>query len=162
MELVDIGPLAKQLAKLYTDQSPERRILAEGSVGSAEVMADPELLRMALSQLVENACKYSALGSTVTIETVREAGFITARVSNNGSTIPSSERYRIFERFYRGSAASNTTSGTGLGLYIARKIALAHGGALALEPGDPAGDSVTFCLKIPMAKEVRTNVLAAK
>ena len=100
---------------------------------SVDAVADPELLRLTLNQLIENACKYSQPGSTVTIETERQEDFIALKVSNNGSSIPFNERRRIFERFYRGAEAKRSTSGSGLGLYVARKIALAHGGELDLE-----------------------------
>jgi len=162
MDLIELGPLAKQIAEQYTERSPERRILVRNSGALSEILADPELLRIALSQLVENACKYSAPRSTVTVESHREGDFIVASVSNTGSAIPSTERYKVFDRFFRGATARNSTAGTGLGLYIARKIALAHGGDLELETPDPAGDKVTFCLKIPVAKEAPTHVLTAK
>jgi signal transduction histidine kinase len=64
------------------------------------------------------------------------------RVSNTGSSISSVERHQVFDRFYRGTQARNLASGSGLGLYVARKIALAHGGRLELE--DPkAADGTT-------------------
>jgi len=159
LESVNIGSLAVQIADIYRENSSEREILVADQRPASNVMADPELLRIALSQLVENACKYSATGSTITLETGRQGEYIAARVSNTGSAIPYGERYRIFDRFFRGATNRDSTSGAGLGLYIARKIALAHGGALDLETPDPASDRVTFCLKIPVSKEVSAHVL---
>jgi signal transduction histidine kinase len=72
-------------------------------------------------------------------------------VTNDGSSIPASEQNRIFERFYRGVDARRFTFGTGLGLYVSRKIALAHGGRLDLESNFPA-NGVTFCLGPPGSK----------
>jgi two-component system, OmpR family, sensor histidine kinase KdpD len=153
MELIDLTSLIAHIATQYSARSPDRRIVLTNPQEAVDVLADPELLRLTLNQLIENACKYSQPGSTVTIEIERQDDFIAVKVSNNGSSIPLDERSRIFDRFYRGAEAKRSTSGSGLGLYIARKIALAHGGALDLETEQPSNDGVTFCLKIPCVKE---------
>jgi two-component system sensor histidine kinase KdpD len=160
LEVIDLESLAAQLASQYLERSPDRRILLQNPYDRLEVLADPQLLRIALSQLVENACKYSVPGSDVTIGLDRQGDSIAVKISNTGSSIPYNERTRIFERFYRGSDASRSTSGSGLGLYVARKIAIAHGGALELEVEDRA--KVTFSLKIPIGKEAANRVVAAK
>jgi two-component system sensor histidine kinase KdpD len=154
MEAIDITPLVHRIAAQYSGRSRDRRIVLANARERIEVLADPELLRLPVSQLIENACKYSPAGSTVTIEIARQDGFVAVRVSNSGSSIPVGERHRIFERFYRGAEASRSTSGSGLGLYVARRIAVAHSGALDLESAD---DGVTFCLKIPATKDERTG-----
>jgi two-component system, OmpR family, sensor histidine kinase KdpD len=114
-----------------------------------EVLADPDLLRLALSQLLENACKYSQPGSAVTIELEKHAIYIAIRVSNNGSSISAPDKLRIFERFYRGGDVNHLAPGSGLGLYVARKIATAHGGRLDLESQAGQDGEVTFRLTIP-------------
>ena len=162
LEVIDLEYLAAQLASQYLERSPDRRILLKNPYDRVEVPADPQLLRIALSQLVENACKYSVPGSDVTIAIDRQGDSVAVKVSNTGSSIPYSERTRIFERFYRGSDASRTTSGSGLGLYVARKIAIAHGGALELEVEERATAKVTFSLRIPVGKEAANRVVAAK
>jgi two-component system sensor histidine kinase KdpD len=162
LEVIDLESLAAQLTSQYLERSPDRRILLQNPYDRVEVLADPQLLRIALSQLVENACKYSVPGSDVTIGIDPQGDSVAVKVSNTGSSIPYSERTRIFERFYRGSDATRTTSGSGLGLYVARKIAIAHGGALELEVDDRATDKVTFSLKIPIRKEAANRVVAAK
>lgn len=162
VELIDLESLITQIAAQYSERSPDRRILIENPHGRVEVLADPQMLRLALSQLVENACKYSVPGSTVTIAIGRQDDSVAVKVSNTGSSIPYSERTRIFERFYRGADASRTVSGSGLGLHVARKIAIAHGGALDLEIRDRQSDEVTFCLRIPLNKEATNRVVAAK
>ena len=161
MEVIDLEYLAAQLASQYLERSPDRRILLQNPYDRVEVLADPQLLRIALSQLVENACKYSAPGSDVTIAIDRQGDSVAVKVSNTGSSIPYNERTRIFERFYRGADTSRTTSGSGLGLYVARKIAIAHGGALELEVEDRASNKVTFSLRIPVGKEAANRVGSA-
>jgi len=161
VEVIDLEYLAAQLASQYLERSPDRRILLQNPYDRVEVLADPQLLRIALSQLVENACKYSAPGSDVTIAIDRQGDSVAVKVSNTGSSIPYNERTRIFERFYRGADTSRTTSGSGLGLYVARKIAIAHGGALELEVEDRASNKVTFSLRIPVGKEAANRVGSA-
>jgi two-component system, OmpR family, sensor histidine kinase KdpD len=98
-------------------------------------MADPELLQLALRQLLDNACKYSVPGSAVTVSIDSQADWVAIRTSNSGSFIRQSERSRIFERFYRGAEARHTAPGSGFGLYVARKIVHAHDGSLKLDTG---------------------------
>jgi two-component system sensor histidine kinase KdpD len=160
MESVDLESLAAQVVAQYSDRSPDRQILLQSKYERLRAIADPQLLRIALSQLVENACKYSVPGSTVTIALKRDADSAVFEVSNTGSSIPHSERSRIFDRFYRGSEANRTTSGSGLGLYVARKIAIAHGGALDLESQNRQTGRITFCLRISAGKEAAKNVAA--
>jgi len=161
LELTDVAELTAHVANQYSARSQDRRIILSNRE-EADVLADPALLRLALNQLIENAFKYSQAGSTIGIEIEYGQDFVTVKVSNNGSSIPFHERGRIFDRFYRGEEARRSTSGSGLGLYVARKIALAHGGALDLEIGDSVHDGVTFSLKIPSAKEESEHVLTAR
>jgi two-component system sensor histidine kinase KdpD len=167
LELTDLGSLVTRIARQYADRSPDRLIVTTANE-TVEVMADSELLRLAIGQLIENACKYSEPGSTITIRMDCQPDAAAIRFSNDGSSIPPHERQLVFERFYRGSDAKRSTSGSGLGLYVARKIANAHGGRLDLESNDGADDRVTFCLKLPAAKaeiEVRdefNHVVAAE
>jgi two-component system sensor histidine kinase KdpD len=107
-----------------------------------------QLLELTVAQLLDNAVKYSRPASAIDVTVRQEEEFITLRVRNEGNSIPNGERDRIFERFYRGASVRNLVSGSGLGLYVARKIAAAHGGSLILINDD--GDSgVIFSLKLP-------------
>jgi two-component system sensor histidine kinase KdpD len=162
MELTNLTSLIAHIATQFSARSPDRRIAVTNQPEGVDVQADPELLRLTLNQLIENACKYSQPGSTVSIEVERREEFVAVKVSNSGSSIPLDERTRIFERFYRGAEAKRSTSGSGLGLYVARKIALAHGGALDLETEPESNDSVTFCLKIPCVKEEVSHAVTVK
>jgi two-component system, OmpR family, sensor histidine kinase KdpD len=161
VELTDVTELIAHVASQYAARSQDRRIVLAKN-DAVQALADPALLRLVLNQLIENACKYSQAGSTVSIEIQQQTDFVTVRVSNSGSSIPFHERGRIFDRFYRGEEAKRSTSGSGLGLYVARKIALAHGGDLDLEAGGPPGDGVTFCLKIPCGEEESEHALTAR
>lgn len=149
LELTDVADLVAQLADQYSQRS-DRKLSLDKDVASVEVLADVELLRLALRQLLDNACKYSPAGSAIRIAIEKQPQSVAVRVWNSGSLVPPSERARIFERFYRGSEARHLRPGSGLGLYVARKIAQAHGGGLDLEPDVSEGTS--FCLTLPIAQ----------
>lgn len=166
LELTDLASVIGRIVHQFGDRSPDRQIVLEVPVEVLEVVVDVELLRLAVGQLIENACKYSEIGSKVSIKLERQGAFVVIQVSNDGSSIPPHERQHVFERFYRGADARRTTSGSGLGLYVARKIALALGGSLDLQPMETTADGVTFSLKLPCVKnevsDEYNQVVAAK
>jgi len=125
----------------------------------AEIMADPELLGLALTQLIDNACKYSNPDSTVAVELDLTKGYCDVRVSNEGNSIRPEEQERIFDRFFRGSEAEHVAPGTGLGLYVARKIARAHGGLLELDWSHPAAQTTTFQIRLPIVRQEKEQEL---
>jgi len=147
-EAVDLVPLVERTVHRYMAQYPERAVTIASSRTSFEVFVDVQLLELTVAQLLDNAVKYSRPASAIDVTVRQEEEFITLRVRNEGNSIPNGERDRIFERFYRGASVRNLVSGSGLGLYVARKIAAAHGGSLILINDD--GDSgVIFSLKLP-------------
>ncbi len=151
MEVTDAGAVARDIVDQYKHLPSDRQISFVQNGEPAEAMADPELLRLALSQLLDNAVKYSLPDSEIKVEIEARGEMVHARVSNSGSSIAAAEQQRIFERFYRGAEARRFTSGSGLGLYVARKIALAHGGVLDLDI-ERLNEGVTFYLALPRAK----------
>jgi two-component system sensor histidine kinase KdpD len=97
---------------------------------------DVPLIALALEQLVDNAAKYSAVGSPIEIRVSQnesETAIIVQNQSLGGASIRPEERTRIFERFYRGTDAVRGPAGTGLGLSIVKKTAEAHGGRVSVE-----------------------------
>jgi two-component system sensor histidine kinase KdpD len=159
LELTDVAELVRQLTDQYAKRWTDRKISFTKEVRSAEVLADPELLRLAVRQLLDNACKYSQSGSAIKVAIELQNEFLAVRVWNSGSAIALNERNKVFERFYRGTEARQVAPGSGLGLYVARKIAQAHGGNLDLE-SDPARDreGTSFRLTLPIAKDDSDNV----
>jgi two-component system sensor histidine kinase KdpD len=150
LEPSDAAELARRSVRRYSKLWPDRRITFRGEAENAEVRVDPELMNLAISQLLENACKYSRPDARVSIELSAADDAAVIAVWNDGDPIPPEERSRVFERFYRGTDARRIAAGSGLGLYVARKIALAHGGDLALV--DTGGDGVAFRLTLPVSK----------
>ena len=133
------------------------RVPAEGlryaPCGPATVFGDLDEIRAAVTNLIDNAVKYSATKVNVTVETAKQDGrFVILRVRDKGPGIPKSELNRVFRRFYRvpGPLASRI-KGTGLGLYIVRSVAKRHGGRVWAESEGP-GHGSTFALQLPIAK----------
>ena len=121
--------------------------------GPAAVFGDLDEIRAAVTNLIDNAVKYSASKVNVTVETTKLDGrFVILRVRDQGPGIPKSELTRVFRRFYRvpGPLASRI-KGTGLGLYIVRSVAKRHGGRVWAESEGP-GHGSTFALQLPIAK----------
>jgi two-component system phosphate regulon sensor histidine kinase PhoR len=109
---------------------------------------NPQLIEQAISNLLDNAIKYSNPGSRVTVEVGRHDGDLAIRVRDQGCGIPSEHLPRIFERFYCvDKARSRKLGGTGLGLSIVKHIVQAHGGSATVESAVGAG--CTFTLHLP-------------
>lgn len=107
------------------------------------VSADPQMLCVALSQLVENAAKYGSDSTPIAVLGTESAAEIVISVRNSGSYIPPEERPKIFRRFYRSPSSAAHTPGTGIGLFIVKKIVEAHGGRVWVE-SDPEGSTEVF------------------
>ena len=161
MELIDLASVLSDTVDQYTKFSTGHTISVVNECDSSEVNADPELLRLAVSQLLDNACKYSAPESTVTLHIAREGDAIAVRVLSKGNPIPLHERSKIFDRFYRGMDSRHVTSGSGLGLYVARKIALALGGNLDLDSEHGLSEGSAFRLILPVPESERHGVATA-
>jgi two-component system sensor histidine kinase KdpD len=150
LEPSDAAELAQQSVRRYVKLWPDRQISFVGNGTSGEVRVDPELMSLAINQLIENACKYSRADARVVVELSAGENAAAIDVWNDGDPIPPHERRRIFDRFFRGTSAQRAAAGSGLGLYVARKIALAHGGDLSLTDG--RADGVTFRLTLPLKR----------
>ncbi len=100
---------------------------------------DRRLVLMLLAQYLDNASKYADFDTTVTIGAVRSDAEVVFSVHSYGPVIPMADRERIFDRYYRSTASSGHTSGTGIGLSIAKRVALAHGGSVWVSSDEAAG-----------------------
>ena len=121
----------------------------ESSVGDTTLRCDRPRMVSALTNLLENAVKYSERGSTVDVRVLVDGDCVVFEVSDQGIGIPRGDLERIFERFYRvDQARSRDTGGTGLGLSIVRHVAHAHGGDVTVESLE--GQGSTFRLVLPL------------
>ncbi|BAE51440.1 sensor histidine kinase [Paramagnetospirillum magneticum] len=111
--------------------------------------ADPALLRVALSNLIDNALKYSPAASgpvMVSLDLHQSVARIT--VTDHGPGIPADEADRVFEKFYRSPSATGT-KGAGLGLYIVKQIVESHGGTIKVGPAAGGGSEFVIALPLP-------------
>ena len=117
------------------------------------IRADMEEVRAALSNLIDNAVKYSGNDVHVTVETTPVNGnYVAVRVRDLGPGIPKTELKQIFKRFHRVPGTGGVRiPGTGLGLYIVRSVAKRHGGRAWAE-SEGVGRGSTFVLQLPIAR----------
>jgi signal transduction histidine kinase len=120
------------------------------------VTTDEGKVHQILSNLVENALKYSPPGSRITLRVEQGVNGVLAAVQDEGHGIPEDQREQVFERFYQvDSSATRSVGGTGLGLYICRRMADQLGARIWLEASGERGS--TFCLFIPTSPPAATE-----
>jgi two-component system, OmpR family, sensor histidine kinase KdpD len=116
------------------------------------VHGDPVLLQQALVQVLDNAVKYSSPGTRITVAARTQGERLIISVSDEGSGLTFAERTQIWERFSRGERHSATTSGSGLGLWIANAFIAANGGTInAVSAGPELGSTVTIELPVTLS-----------
>lgn len=126
----------------------DRSISCDLAADLGEVRADPLKLTQVLTNLLDNAIKYSGKSAKIQVRGRRIHGEVTISVSDNGPGIPEADLPHIFERFYRvEKGRSRETGGTGLGLSIVKHIIQLHGGRVWVE--SHAGQGTTFTFAVP-------------
>jgi signal transduction histidine kinase len=144
---VKVGAIIEPLLKVFTPVATRRRItiVFDGSL-ELEVRADAQKLRQALDNLVANALKFTPRGGRVIVRVWREADAAVFEIADSGPGVAPAEREGIFDRYRQGSRG-RAAGGAGLGLAIARGIAEAHHGSIAVESGELGG--AAFRIVIP-------------
>ena len=139
----DLMALARDVAAELT--SSGRAEVAVTGPAVLECAVDQLTVRRAIANLVDNAVRHAPPESVVTIGVEASDSLVTVMVTDHGPGIPEPEQAHIFERFWRGPG---DRPGTGLGLPIARQIALAHGGDLTVTSPGPTGNGCVFQLTL--------------
>jgi two-component system sensor histidine kinase KdpD len=129
-----------------------------------DVPVDPVLVDQALSNLIENAIRFSPPAGEVTVSVTPWRSGVQVRVADQGPGIAPEDRDRVFEPFTQlGTSAPDATGGSGLGLAISRAIVLAHGGRIWIEGTPGGGTAVVFELPArgaaPVPQEAGTRVV---
>lgn len=142
-EELDLSGLVRSTVDEYRERYP--RYHWESSVATPiETTGDPLLLQILLSNLLENAVKYSPPGTRIRCSLEEADDHILLAVEDEGPGIPESERKHVWEKFYRiGNEVTRATKGTGLGLYLCKRIADAHQAVIRLGSQKPHGTLVT-------------------
>jgi len=127
-EKVLVAPLIEDVVASLCEQLAGVTVKIAISRDDLSIRCDRSLLVALLTQYVDNAGKYAVAGSTVTIQVAELAAEVIFSVNSIGPVIPPEDFERIFDRYYRSSASSNRTPGTGIGLSVAKRTAQAQGG----------------------------------
>jgi len=135
-------PLAQRGFKLDVTVAPDL----------PDALVDPDAIKQALANLVDNALKYSTERRRLGIGARREGEWVVIEVADEGIGIPAGETERIFEKFYRiGRSETQGTRGSGVGLALVKHIAEAHGGRVSVE--SRPGQGSRFALFLPVAED---------
>lgn len=144
--VIDEALEAFELVRMQSEVEVERDI----PEGLPDIDVDAKAIVDALSNVLQNAARYSAPPRRITVRARLVEGMVEVGVADNGPGVAPSERNKIFEKFYRGTAAKTQgIVGTGLGLAMVRAIVLAHRGSVRVEPNSPNGS--VFILALPLA-----------
>jgi signal transduction histidine kinase len=144
---VDVGELVRETVATVSLAQDEVPVVARMPSPLPHVRGDRERLRQVVVNLVENAVKYSEAGKEVQVSAWAENGRVLISVEDRGPGIPHEQHGLIFEKFGRANVGGGKP-GTGLGLFIARSIAEAHGGTLDVRSAP--GQGATFTLELPL------------
>jgi two-component system, OmpR family, heavy metal sensor histidine kinase CusS len=145
----DAGEELERIADYFEGIAAEKSVQVRVS-GHAQLHAERELFRRAVSNLLANALRYTPSGQTIVMRAEQSGPGVSITVQNPGEGIPSAELAKVFDRFYRGDKArSNSGTSTGLGLAIVKTIVEIHGGNAYVR--SEAGGITSFELQFPAA-----------
>jgi signal transduction histidine kinase len=146
LEDVDARRLCEDVLGLFAASSPRHRLRLVAGDGPVCVHADPQRLEQVLVNLVSNATKYSPDGGEVSIELEPSATHLRVHVTDEGIGVDPAEAEQLFEP-YRRSRRTDGIPGSGLGLFVVKKIVEAHGGTVSVAPGARRG--TRFTVELP-------------
>jgi len=153
-EMVDLGTVVSDSVKGLAPLAEGKGITLEfgNFAAEVEILSDAEFIAQAITNVLDNAVKYTSAGGRVTVSLRQLANEIVIEVKDTGIGIAPQDRERIFERFYRvDKARSRELGGTGLGLAIVRHIVLAHHGRIEVD--SQPGRGTTFRIVFPLEKQ---------
>jgi two-component system sensor histidine kinase CiaH len=147
-EELDLSALVQDVTNQFHTRYPDRK-LVQAIRPDIDFNGDPLLLKLLVSNLLENANKYSPRDQPIELELSANEKSIRLYVKDQGIGISAEEKKNVFRKFYRvGNEQTRRTKGTGLGLYLARKISNDHNGQICIEDNQPQGSIfiVSFAL----------------
>ena len=150
---IDMAALLHQAVdSAASTATPRHTIVVDGDGAPEVVIADPEQIATVLTNLLDNAVRYSPAGGEIRVGLTCSDGNVSVAVRDAGIGIAEEDIGRLFKSFSRVVTAENASiAGTGLGLYISRKLAMLNGGDLFVSSS--AGEGSTFTLTLPLARD---------
>jgi two-component system sensor histidine kinase KdpD len=146
---INVGTFIEEVLGSLRDRLASMKVAVSLTDEEMTMSCDRQLMVMLLTQYIDNACKYSIYGTTITIRAERAKAEVILSVHSYGPVIPMADRERIFDRYYRSSTLSHRAPGTGIGLSVAKRVALLHGGFVWVTSEEHEG--TTFYASIPDA-----------
>jgi two-component system sensor histidine kinase KdpD len=150
-EEVSVSPMIEEVVTSLKERLASMKVAVQVDDENLALCCDRQLMIMLLTQYIDNACKYSIFGTTITIRVVVANAEAIFSVHSYGPVIPMADRERIFDRYYRSSNYSNRAPGTGIGLSVAKRAAQIHGGYVWVTSDEHEG--TTFFAAIPAMTE---------
>jgi two-component system sensor histidine kinase KdpD len=149
---VGVGSLIEEVVASLRDRLASMKVSIDIEDDSLVLSCDHQLMVMLLTQYIDNACKYSIFGTTITIRVVHAKAEAIFSVHSFGPVIPMADRERIFNRYYRSSTYSNRAAGTGIGLSVAKRVAMIHGGYVWVTSDEIEGTTFFAAIPAPVQK----------
>jgi PAS domain S-box-containing protein len=158
IEALDLASLMQEIVDDLCFKAEEKEVHLQFHSAESPLMveASKDELRRALSNLVDNAVKYTPQGGAVDVNTYLDDPYFHVEIRDTGIGINTDEIARVFDRFFRGNNARSIASGTGLGLAITKRIIDVHGGNISVESEINRGS--TFHVRLPQHGEAPTTV----
>jgi K+-sensing histidine kinase KdpD len=146
-ERVSVSDLVSEKIRHFKIRYPDRKVESEIS-SNIELTGDPVLLKLLVSNLVENANKYSPKEKPIRVGLSKKDHMVVLEVTDQGIGIPDEEKKTVFKKFYRvGNEQTRKTKGTGLGLFICKRIAMAHAAAIHIMDNPEGGSRFIVSFK---------------
>lgn len=152
---IDLAAIVQEEIEQLADTAKGRNIVIEYKKPSEAitVTGDENKLRQVMMNFIDNAIFYS-LGGKVMVQLHKEAGGVVFKVIDTGIGVPRSEQPKLFTKFFRAAnARQQRPDGTGIGLYMAKKVVVAHGGTIMFSSKEGKGS--TFGFKLPLKNQLK-------
>ena len=152
---VGVGPLIEEVVASLRERLASMKVAIDLPDDDLVICCDRQLMIMLLTQYIDNACKYSIFGTTITLRVAHANAEAIFSVNSYGPVSPMADRERIFDRYYRSATYANRAPGTGIGLSVAKRVALIHGGYVWVTSDEIEG--TTFFAAIPAPVNKRSS-----
>ena len=162
LKKTELLPLVEKVKEKFQEQAKQKGVALQLVMSKEKLpllLLDGEKIAIALENFVDNALKYTPPGGKVILRVIKEKERIIGEIKDTGIGIPKEEISKLFTKFFRAANAQLfQTSGTGLGLYLARNIIKHHGGTVYVESEEQKGTTISFSLPVSSSRANYPNV----